>query len=382
MNETYWMDDHILSPLGDGTSINFQHVIEGRSGISLHPQREWLNNRPAAMLPYQPKGISIIDGFSRLETLMAHTIQKIIARNHIPQDRKTLLIISSTKGNIGLLENQGARRGLDQTGLTLADTGARLQKHFGFENTPIIVSNACISGALALSVGDEYLRYTDLDQVIVCGGDEISPFIFSGFESFQALSDEPCKPFDKDRKGLNLGEAFAAVLLGKNPTNAKAKLISFGNRNDANHISGPSRTGEGLYQSIQEAMRKSPVDFNPSFISAHGTATMYNDEMESIALERSHLRDRPIHSLKGFYGHTLGTSALIETILGVESLQKGVLIPSQGFDQPGTSIKLNIIRKPTRFEGKSFLKLASGFGGCNIACFIEKSDSDLKTEVK
>src|SRR5690606_10923401 len=110
-------------------------------------------------------------------------------------------------------------------------------------------------------------------RAIVVGGDELSKFIVSGFDAFQALADAPCRPFDRDRKGLNLGEAVAAVYLSTEPVAGAMKIAGMGTFNDANHISGPSRTGEGLYLSIREAMREAGSDVTPTFISAHGTAT-------------------------------------------------------------------------------------------------------------
>ncbi len=178
-------------------------------------------------------------------------------------------------------------------------------------------------------------------------------------------------PFDRDRNGLNLGEAIAAAYVSKNTSEDAIHIKAAGSSNDANHISGPSRTGEGLYRSICEAMRLAD-DPMLDFISAHGTATVYNDEMEAIALHRCGLSETPLHSLKAYYGHTLGASGLLETILGLHSLRTNQLIPSLGFQHPGTSKPLNVITQPLARPLKTFLKTASGFGGCNIAMVFEK----------
>src|SRR5699024_116951 len=108
------------------------------------------------------------------------------------------------------------------------------------------------------------------------------------------------------------------------------------------------------------------------FISAHGTATAYNDEMEDIAFQRSGLSEIPVHSLKGYFGHTLGASGLLETVMGIHALKNNTLIPSLGFENQGTSQALNIITEPNRQPLTTFLKTASGFGGCNIATIIQK----------
>ncbi len=213
-------------------------------------------------------------------------------------------------------------------------------------------------------------------NVIVTGGDLASAFVLSGFNAFQAMSDEICRPFSKNRKGINIGDAAASVLV----TNASdmlspdaVELIGAASCNDANHISGPSRTGEGLYQSITEAMNKANINVGQiDYISAHGTATLYNDEMEAIALNRSGLQEIPVNSLKAYYGHTLGAAGLVETIIGMQSLMRNILFTSLGFDELGVSQPLNIIENPIETPLRIFLKTASGFGGCNTAAVFRK----------
>jgi 3-oxoacyl-[acyl-carrier-protein] synthase-1 len=200
--------------------------------------------------------------------------------------------------------------------------------------------------------------------------------VISGFNSFQALSATPCKPYSSNRSGINLGEV-AASLLVTSDKNKLAKesveLLSDATYNDANHISGPSRTGEGLYRSISKAMQEAALTTKDiDFISAHGTATPFNDEMEAIALNRLGLQDVPLNSLKGYFGHTLGASGLLETIVGMHSLHRNTLFASAGFDTLGVSQTINIIEKTTKKDISIFLKTSSGFGGCNTAAFFKK----------
>jgi 3-oxoacyl-[acyl-carrier-protein] synthase I len=151
------------------------------------------------------------------------------------------------------------------------------------------------------------------------------------------------------------------------------QIIGDASANDANHISGPSRTGEGLFKSIKAALEQAKVSANDiDYISAHGTATVFNDEMEAIAFTRSGLQHVPVNSFKGWYGHTLGASALLETILSKHSLLKDELYSSLNFDELGTSEKINVIEKARKKELKYALKTASGFGGCNLALVLKK----------
>jgi len=173
-----------------------------------------------------------------------------------------------------------------------------------------------------------------------------------------------------------LGEASAAVCITADATNATMRIIGDGAINDANHISGPSRTGEGLYRSVERALLESAIDRNElDYINAHGTATSYNDEMEAVAFNRLGIAHVPLNSLKGYYGHTLGASGLLETVIGIQSVLENKLFPSLGFDEMGLSQPLNIIGKNEQKEINYWLKTASGFGGCNTAVVFQKMTS-------
>jgi len=178
--------------------------------------------------------------------------------------------------------------------------------YFGFTTEPIVVSNACVSGVLAVAVAKRMMQSGVYDDAFLVAGDEVSEFVLSGFNSFQAMSENPCKPYDKDRNGVTLGEAVAAVYISSDESKIEKgtiKILGDGSVNDANHISGPSRTGEGLYRSIASALKEANVTSNQiDYLSAHGTATLYNDEMEAIAFNRLDLENVPVNSYKGFLG--------------------------------------------------------------------------------
>jgi len=209
--------------------------------------------------------------------------------------------------------------------------------------------------------------------VIIVSGDLVSEFILSGFTSFQAISDKPCKPFSINRTGINIGEAVASVIVSAKKNKNAIQIMGAASCNDANHISGPSRTGEGLFRSVKLALKEADIStMDIDYISAHGTATNYNDEMEAVAFERLKMLQTPINSLKGYYGHTLGASGLLETIIGIESLNNNTLIASEGFDELGVSQPINVIEKTTKKDLNILLKTASGFGGCNTAVIYKK----------
>lgn len=372
-DQVYIVGDEVISPLGMGSESNFQQLRSGHTAIvSLIDERLCDHPIHAARMNEAQWSHLVKDAsrYTRLERLFIMVLQRLIDKHDIPLDDETVVVLSTTKGNIALLGDP--ERAFPQERANLSAMAEAIQRYFGFTNQPVPVSNACISGSLAISVARRLLRYDrPYKRAIVVGGDELSKFIVSGFDAFQALADTPCRPFDRDRKGLNLGEAVAAVYLTKEPAGDAVNVVGVGSFNDANHISGPSRTGEGLYLSIREAAREAG-GVTPDFISAHGTATPYNDEMEAIAFQRSGLSAVPLHSLKGYFGHTLGASGLLETVMAIHSLKNNELIPSLGFAHQGTSQALNIITQPVRRPLSNFLKTASGFGGCNIAMIIQK----------
>ena len=144
-------------------------------------------------------------------------------------------------------------------------------------------------------------------------------------------------------------------------------------RNDANHISGPSRTGEGSYNALQAVLPCVERE-ELAFVSVHGTSTLYNDEMESIALDRAGLTDLPVSALKGTFGHTMGAAGILETILGMEAVEAGIALPTRGFENLGVSRSIRVSATEVPVRGNAFVKLLSGFGGVNGACVFKKSE--------
>jgi 3-oxoacyl-[acyl-carrier-protein] synthase I len=376
MNGIYLLGDAIISPLGFTTEENLQAIREERTGLSNHKntffpaEGFYAGIIDAAQLTSAFEKIADPTKFTKLEQMMMLAVNHVLQQHPEMNLSTTGLIISTTKGNIDLLGNNN----FPEDRVLLSELGKVIREFFGFSREPIIVSNACISGGLALAIGKRFIEAGKFEQAIIVGGDLVSDFVVSGFQSFQAISPAPCKPFSNNRDGISLGEAAAAILISKEPKSKnQIQLIGEASANDANHISGPSRTGEGLYKSIKAALQQAEVSANEiDYISAHGTATLFNDEMEAIAFTRSGLQDVPVNSFKGWYGHTLGASALLESILTKHSLLNNELFTSLNFDEPGTSEKLNIITKTENRNLKYALKTASGFGGCNLALVFKK----------
>lgn len=358
------ISDNITSPLGLTTEQTFKAVRQGKSGLSHYPcengEGGW-NDLPfpieASLFNKEQWDKILVDGFSKFESLVLHSVKAAISTLIFNKER-AILILSSTKGDIELLE-----KGEDMP--SLADAAKKVSMAIGIENDPIVVCNACISGVSAIILGQRLVDCGNYSNVIVCGADVQSRFVVSGFQALKALSEEPCRPFDIERLGLNLGEAAATIVLSSEMNSPKGWKVDKGAVcNDAYHISAPHPKGLGAGM----ALRKMKDADNPiSVIGVHGTATMYNDQMESKAIEMAELQDVPLSALKGYFGHTMGAAGVLETIIMMRALEDDVILPSKGYETCGVSGKVKMSDKPMTAEGNTFVKMLSGFGGCNGA---------------
>jgi 3-oxoacyl-[acyl-carrier-protein] synthase-1 len=381
IKEIYITQTNCITPLGFDVESNIEAILRGDSGIQLHNDISLMPNSFYASIISDDKinsafaKISSETKYSRLEKMMILALEPVIKNSGVELNSKTAFILSTTKGNVTELKNN-SEESFNKAHLDVL--AKNVAGFFGFQTQPIVVSNACVSGILAVSVAKRMIQSELFENIFVVAGDEVSQFVLSGFNAFQAMSELPCKPYSKNRTGVSLGEATAAVLVSAEAKNAKIKVIGDSSINDANHISGPSRTGEGLFRSIQNALKEAQIETKKlDYISAHGTATPFNDEMEAIAFGRLNLQNVPVNSLKGFYGHTLGASGLLETVIAIESANRNMLFESKGFDEIGMSEGINVIQKNEEANIDFFLKTASGFGGCNTAVIFEKVKHEL-----
>jgi len=378
MNKVYLSYNNIISSLGFDSKSVVENIHNEVSGLALvddetlflKPFYSSLINTSALQESF--KTLNPIKEYTRLEQMMITSLSDCISSSGIEITDRVGLLISTTKGNVDVLDEASL---FPQERSYLSELGKSVGEFFNFKNESIVVSNACVSGILAVAIAKRYINQGIYDHVFIASGDVVTEFILSGFNSFQAMSDMPCKPYCKKRTGINIGEVAASVLVTSNSellNEESVVILGEGSCNDANHISGPSRTGEGLYRSISSALKQAEIlSESIDYISAHGTATNYNDEMEAIAFNRHDLGDTPVNSLKGYFGHTLGASGLLETIVGMHSLKNNTLYTSLGFEEMGVSQPINVIEQTTTKELNTFLKTASGFGGCNTAILFQ-----------
>jgi 3-oxoacyl-[acyl-carrier-protein] synthase-1 len=380
VTDVFLTSDNIITSLGFSTGENAANMLADQTGIRNHedvkmsPEPFYASLVESSLLHDHFSTIGDPDQYTRFEQLAICSMQDALSNSGVdPADPGTLFILSTTKGNIDLLEKDKKQQ-YGKERIYLWNTAKLLQNFFKFRNDPVVISNACISGVQAVLTGSRLIRAGLYENVVINGTDIISAFVLSGFTSFKSLSTGPCRPFDKSRDGLSMGEGSGTVILTKTPyiTSDSKQIVAEEGfiTNDANHISGPSRTGEGLFIAINTLLKRNPVILD--YISAHGTATPYNDEMESIALTRSGLHPVPVNSYKGYWGHTLGAAGIIETIMCLYSIRNNVLFNTKGYHEMGVSHPLNIIDKAAYREINNCLKIASGFGGCNAALLLQK----------
>ena len=313
----YCAGHSIISPLGEGSQTNLEAVRAGRSGL-----KQYTDRFPSV----EPFCASLFDTPQSFVPLCIKSVELAVTNVDLASSQ-TVFVLSTTKGD----------------NLDLWTPAQTIARHFGNPNRPIVVSNACTSGVCAQITAKRLLDAGLYRHAVVVGCDIQSQFIVSGFQAFKALSPEPCLPFSPDRKGLNLGEAAATMVLTTEPRDGWC-LETGSIHNDANHISAPSRTGEGAFQCLQDVLEGVSVS-EIALLGVHGTATLYNDDMEKIAIQRAGLENVPVSALKPFFGHTMGAAGALETII----------------------CALQVQNRQSSIVQSSFIKMLSGFGGVNAA---------------
>lgn len=374
MPHIYALATNITSSLGITTAANWQAVANGKIGVRKYEDAS-LSNIPFFASRIEPAVWQSIaqqtksaQALSPFEQLAIFSAKK--ALSECSEDlglSETVFILSTTKGNIEWLGQVPDER------LQLSTSADIIAKELGITNKAVVISHACVSGVLAITHAARLLQSGKYKNAIVVGCDRFSRFVLNGFQSFQAIADEPCRPFDAARKGINLGEAAGTVILSVNAEMPLAEIHAGSTSNDANHISGPSRTGEELALAITRALEGSGVSASQiNMVSAHGTATLYNDEMEAKAFAVANVLHAPVHSFKSYIGHTLGAAGVVESAMLIEALQQQKLIPSSGYSDSGVSTNINVTTQMQPAELNYVLKTASGFGGCNATLVIGK----------
>ena len=371
----------LLASLGLGCDAVWSNLLDGKCGLKPLP---WMDD------PDTPDGVyggeiprsvwdalaSLLpgDGKTRTCDLAVAVGQSALQKGQVWLDGvepgEIGLVLSSIKGDMDHFED--FRHGIPSPWhYDLFGFANDVAQTLGIDGPVLAVSNACASGLVAISQGARMIQSSEAKLVLVIGVDNLTRFVVEGFQSLRSLSTGPCRPFDKTRDGLSLGSGAGAVLLadaGDQPAKALASIKGWSCTNDATHITAPAKGGAGLQSAVCQALAM--ADLQPSdisYINAHGTGTVFNDEMEAQAYYQVFSPNLPITaSLKGYIGHTLGAAGVIEAILSVMALNEKLTPASQGFSELGVGRPLRIPTENTPIPDLRYvLSSKVGFGGIN-----------------
>jgi len=372
----------MITPYGRGAGAAWDGLMAGRSAISD------IGRFPTGA--FKASNAGIIDGleYRGEKSLVMQMLERLLEGVAVPPD--TRLYLATTKGEIDLLERAVLEGGSEKdAALSRPEVLlARLREMLSIEGDGTVVSAACASGASALAMAASDIVSGRAGTALVVACDSVTEFVYSGFSSLMAIDTGQARPFDSDRSGLSVGEAAAYALVttpqraaGMDMHDTPVAVTGWGMSSDANHMTGPSRDGRGLWLAIKKAMEMAGAGPDGlGSVSAHGTGTMYNDSMEMKALKLAFGDDnkKPVYSVKGGMGHSMGAAGLVEALLAAVSLREGAVPPTVGVESVDAEATGWVSKEARRISGRGnnkTLTTNSGFGGINAALILESLEA-------
>jgi len=361
----------MVTPYGRGTEACWQGLLNGKTALARVTRFKTaaFHSDYAGII----NGLRYHEGASLVMQMMELLFEGVV----IPEDAK--LLLATTKGEIDLLEQSMLEHRGDAADAIVTRLIRKVAGLTRTKDAGIVISAACTSSAAAAAQAAAMIRNGNADCVLVAACDSITEFIFSGFSSLMALDSEPARPFDKHRAGLNVGEAAVYALLMSEERAARENrpvlgtMAGWGLSDDANHMTGPSRESEGLILAISKALASAGAGPGEvEFISAHGTGTQYNDQMEMRAF-RAVFKDatRPVYSIKGGIGHTMGAAGLVEMIIAFRALRERIVPPTVNLKEPDADAVGWVSNQQQAVREQAFaLVTNAGFSGVNTALVL------------
>ena len=379
----------VVTALGIGVEANIEKLKKGMSGISPYPSILPTRHKlPVGEISLSNQELAQRLGFKTARNLSRTSMLGMLAAKEAIKDAGI-----QDFSNIGLVSSTTVG-GMDSTekfyGSLISGDNANLYKlrfHDCYTSTKAIadfcnirgyittMSTACSSAANAIISGIRLLKHGIVEKVVVGGTDALSLFTLNGFNSLMILDSECCKPFDANRRGLNLGEGAGYLVLERSEDAKKryCKSCGYANKNDAFHQTASSQDGEGAYLAMMGALEKARLSAKEiDYVNAHGTGTMNNDFSESAAIKRVFIEKMPLFSsTKAFTGHTLAAAGGIEAVYSVLSAKYGYIYPSLNFSTIDSEIGLTPCKEfQTLPEIRHIMSNSLGFGGnCTTIIF-------------
>jgi len=392
----------IFSALGLGKSAHLQALTNSQAGLQ-HPQFLKTVHAPEFIMGEVKMSDAALAEMLELPTgdngYTRTTLLALVAMSQLLQnvDRSLLsegdfaFINANTVGGMCSVENmytdfisdkkEGSFLKYIDT-LDCAESTQNVADYFGLKPLSATISTACSSSANALILGARMIQQ-GLVQRAICGGcDSMSRFTVNGFLSLKNVDRSPCKPFDQNRMGLNLGEGAGYLMLEKE-SDARSRgaeilayFTGYANTNDAYHPTAPSPDGEGAFRTMTHALAKAKLQpENIGYINAHGTATTNNDAAEGKAIERLFGNKMPFFSsTKPFTGHTLAAAGSIEAIFSIWALQEGLIFPNLNFETQMDELSITPAHELVQgIALQHVLSNSFGFGGNNVSLVFSKA---------
>jgi len=379
----------IICAIGKNTGETFASLRAGRHGIGKLSLLDTIHREelPCGEIKLSNEQLGSLAGVSDLEMNPRTALLGMIAAeealrnaNIDPQDKdyRTGVISASTVGGMDKTEinyrNYHLGKPYNNFVLThdCSYSTEQIAIRLGFRDMVSTISTACSSSANAIMFGARLIRHGLLDRVMAGGSDAMSKFTLNGFNTLMILDKQHCRPFDKSRLGLNLGEGAAFLVLESEKAPGKrtplCELTGYANANDAYHQTASSPDGYGPYLSMKAALGAVFPRMNPgeiSYINAHGTGTDNNDLTEGIAIERIFGENiPPVSSTKPFTGHTLGAAAAVEAVISILSMQNEMIFPNLNFREKINELHFEPVTELiTGIKLKHVLSNSFGFGG-------------------
>ncbi|WP_321491747.1 beta-ketoacyl synthase N-terminal-like domain-containing protein [uncultured Desulfobacter sp.] len=380
MNKVVITHAQTVTSLGHGLDTLYNGLLDAKNGFC--PVHRFDTSPYVSGIAGIISGLDLAGGSLKKTAIM--DLAADLIRDMPDPDPDSLLITASTKGSIDLIKNLPPCPDLshgDFPGLPVSDLPGRLSRTLRLGRTGFNISAACSSSTIALAKAADLIRRGREHTVVVMALDLVTEFVFSGFSAIGAMGPGPAMPFDRDRKGLTLGDGAAVMVLSNqnkamsDGTPILAELAGWGIAADAVHLTAPDRAASGLKTAILHACRT--ADITPGTVKvvcAHGTGTVYNDAMELTAIRDLFNPDSVMaNSIKGSIGHTLGASGAIEAALCIKYLDQLILPGTKGLVNPdqGAAPIFSAGNRP--FAKGPILTSNSGFGGINAALIIQEA---------
>lgn len=359
--------------------------------LTPRPPLRFTTDHPTRYPVFEVHGFEDVPGMLRTSALGLHAAREALGDAGLDQEKLDALCVGVCMGTtMGSAMNDESfcrayRAGEDPDMAPMerilnSNPAAVIARAFGFTGPCQTVVNACSSGTDAIGLGAAWIASGICDLVLAGGADELSRITYNGFISLKISDDKHCKPFDLNRKGLNLGEGAAVLVLesevsrlGRNKR-ARSFMLGYGSACDAYHQTAPKPDGAGLKRSIAEALACSATPSTAvAFVNAHGTGTADNDRVESRVLAEV-LPGVPFLSTKGFTGHTLGAAGAIEAVFTAACLEQGRIPASIGFSTPDPDMGGTPVQKAMAIQGNLAMSESLAFGGNNSVVILGKGE--------